>query len=134
MKLFFRLLVLILITLSSSCVFFEYTSEARQIIIKSDSFTISWDSPEYKTDTLHSPITSYKIYYCPHHTNHWKLLGEADSISSKINITNDILGYGIYDIAVSSVDSFGFESRLHTSLDTTADPITGWYINWLGSN
>ena len=117
----------------TSCKFFTYSSEAVQIQVKSTDFTIAWDSSDYIVIGS-AAINSYRIYYRNHGENRWKFLDEIANIGNcEYKIMNSVLDYGIYDFAVSSVNKEGAESDLHTSLDTTADPVTGWYINWIGS-
>ena len=57
-----------------------------------------------------------------------------NSGSSECIINDEIMDYGVYDFAVSAVSEQGNESAFHSSLDSTANPFTGWYINWIGSN
>ena len=54
----------------------------------------------------------------------------ANLSSAEATVTTDDLVHGSYEFAVSSVSLTGMESELHTSLDETADPTTGWYLDW----
>mgnify|MGYP001045096978 CR=1 FL=1 len=38
--------------------------------------------------------------------------------------------FGVYRFAVVSVDASDLRSTYHTSLDTTAQPQSGWYVSW----
>ena len=78
-----------------------------------------------------SSVKSYRIYYRDHGAVFWIFLDEIPEIAAPqytINI-NDI-GAGSYDFGVSAVGLDDQESGLHTSLDVTADPSTGWFLSW----
>lgn len=106
-----------------------------EIIVKGKSFTLAWDSggPEIPNDP--NKTVQYNIYYRAHGLLYWNFL---TTVKSKRNpdcqITNKILDYGRYDFAVKAVNGKGEESAFHSSLDATANPFTGWYVNWIGSN
>ncbi len=57
------------------------------------------------------------------------------SINSSDNpyftVKHSDVGDGVYVFAVSTVGEGGGQSPLHTSLDYTADPISGWYVWWM---
>lgn len=65
----------------------------------------------------------------------WRYLGSVDAAgepSFTISVGASSLGYGSYELAVTSVDATGVESARHSSLDWSADPASGWYVNWYG--
>lgn len=97
--------------------------KGTEIKLAATDFTISWDSDDLSVDL-------YRIYYREHGSFNWVLLGSTDSGADlEYSIGNSMLAYGVYDFAVSSV-SGAEESELHSSMDDTAVPATGWYINW----
>lgn len=91
--------------------------------VNGTEFTIGWDCDDTTVD-------EYRIYYREHGTWSWILLGSTGS-GEILDFTVDtgILDYGVYDFAVSSVAG-SEESELHTSMDDTALPATGWYVSW----
>ncbi|MBN2658914.1 MAG: fibronectin type III domain-containing protein [Spirochaetales bacterium] len=95
----------------------------QQFDLTGPDFTISWDSEDLSAD-------HYRVYYREHGSFNWVLLGISDSgMDLDFTIDNTMLAYGTYDFAVSSV-SGDHESEFHSSMDDTAVPATGWYINW----
>ena len=111
------------------------TDEALEIVVKGSSFTLAWDSggPEIPNDP--NRAVKYKVYYRVHGSYYWRLLMEIESTGSlECVIKNEYMDYGRYDFAVSAISEQGNESSFHSSLDKTANPFTGWYINWIGSN
>ena len=118
-----------------SCSAFLPTTDPLQIISKSESLTLEWDSPNPLHSASVSDVFSYNLYYRPYSTSAWFLLTEVSAEMHPVfEITNDMLNYGLYEFAVSSVSADGTESALHESTDYTANPITGWYVNWIGSH
>jgi len=99
----------------------------KRIEITEEEFTIAWDY-EYQNGFP----DEYRMYYRHRGEDSWVLLSSVPSDSDpSFLISRDILAYGTYEFAVSSVEA-GNESDLHTSMDDTADPGTGWYVDWLG--
>lgn len=104
--------------------FSQINKPGQKISVTGVSFTIAWD---YDTP---STVDDYRIYYREHGTFVWMYLGSTGSGSIlEYTIENSALAYGVYDIAVSSV-SGSHESEFHTSMDDSAVPSTGWYIDW----
>ncbi len=111
------------------------TNESMEIIVKGSSFTLAWDSGGPDIPNNPNSAVQYKVYYRNHGSYYWRLLMEIENSGSSECIINDeIMDYGVYDFAVSAVSEQGNESAFHSSLDSTANPFTGWYINWIGSN
>lgn len=103
--------------------FSEINKPGQKISITEENFTVSWSNSETTAD-------SYKIYYRAHGSSDWIYLSTTASGSVlEYTIDQSILPYGTYDIAVSTVTG-SLESELHTSMDDTASPSTGWYIDW----
>lgn len=75
-------------------------------------------------------VESYKVYYKPHGDSTWILLDSIPSSSPNYEISHSQIGNGIWDFGVSAVDELGNESKIHSSLEVTANPNTGWYLLW----
>ncbi|MBT3273899.1 MAG: fibronectin type III domain-containing protein [Spirochaetales bacterium] len=118
----------------SACSLFEPNDNPVEILVKSQALTLAWDAPAYSGTYPGSEIVSYNVFYRVHGASDWTLLSEVEADSSpSLKITGDELDFGFYDFAVSAISESGEESPLHESTDTTADPIIGWYVNWIGS-
>ena len=100
-------------------------SQPQVIVITADHFTLYWDDSA-------DPVTEYRVYQRAHGGSEWTLL-TGGLASPEVTVTQVDLLYGMYEFAVSSVSVDGVESELHTSLDETADPGTGWYLDWTGA-
>ncbi|MCK4796044.1 MAG: fibronectin type III domain-containing protein [Spirochaetes bacterium] len=133
---------IIFLLLFSSLIFLFILSNCYQInIIKEDnpieenyliikiyesSFTLSWDSP------CDASPDSYRIYYKPHNSLIWKFLNElpADiTFEYEINYT-DLDNENIHDFGVTAIYN-ETESEPHYSLEASACPSTGWYVEWV---
>ena len=106
--------------------FSQINKAGQRIPVTTDNFTISWDYD------LLSTADEYRIYYREHGSFIWTYLGSTASGSIlEYTIDQNALVLGAYDLAVSSV-SGSEESELHSSMDDSAIPATGWYIDWTG--
>jgi hypothetical protein len=125
---------LLVLVLFISCSLFTSRYQPIEILVKGDTLTLAWDAPEYAGSYAGSVVETYIVYYRTRGAAEWKELREVEAeVSPSLTITNEDLDYGYYEFAVSAVDNDENESPLHSSTDTTADPITGWYVNWIGS-
>ena len=89
--------------------------------------TLQWDSPPSGPLQVVSYIVSYRV----HGTSNWKMLATVPASSQpEYTVLRSAVGNGSFDFAVAAVDSTGASSPLHTSLDPTADPASGWYLTW----
>jgi hypothetical protein len=97
---------------------------AEKVLCSTAEVTLAWDPPN-------PGITSYKIFYRSHESGSWILLDEipADDDPEYILYHGDF-GNGDYDFGVVAVDAETAESAMHTSLDDTAQPESGWYLSW----
>ena len=133
---FFAILALVFSLLSFSCVnplaYLDSTEDfeteadplaASRQIVEDSSFTIAWDAPES------AEVTGYRVYYRVHNETVWTMLDEIDETSLEYTVTYPELEYGEYEFAVTALSSDG-ESDYHTSLDTTALPDVGWFLDW----
>ncbi len=107
-------------------------SEASMIRIKSATLTIAWDPPDVNPHFSGYHASRYRIYYSEHNAGSWHLLDEIPATKNpEFTIGHSAMGDGVYDFAISAVTSGGQESSFHTSLDVSADPMTGWYVWWM---
>lgn len=118
-----------------SCSFFQPTNAPLELIVKGDHFSLAWDDTSWSISNNTGRAAAYRVYYRNHGDSSWKILKEmtASAGSTTLKVTNGDLGYGLYDFGVSALDDSGAESMIHSSTDMNADPVCGWYINWIGS-
>ena len=95
------------------------------IEVTADQFSLHWEASL-------DPVNEYRLYRRVHGESEWVLLVIGLN-SPQATITQAELAFGQYDFAVSYVSVSGAESDLHSSLDDTADPHTGWYLDWTGT-
>ena len=110
------------------------SAPAHQVIHKSPSLTLQWDPPP--DDFLNSPheVTSYIIYYRDYQTPSWRVLDIIPASGKpEYTVRHEQLGDGAYVFAVQSISEDSGRSAIHTSLDASADPISGWYVLWVKS-
>lgn len=103
----------------------SFNEAGERIEITEDTFTIVWNP-----DPQSGIPDSYRMYFRSRGDEPWSLLSEVvPDIEPSFTITQDNLSFGIYEFAVSAVAA-GVESDLHTSMDDTASPGTGWFVDW----
>jgi hypothetical protein len=108
--------------------------ESMQIIHKSAKLILAWDPPKTDITNSSTEVEVYQIYYREHGHSYWRLLGEVPaSRHPEITVTHEQVGNGLFDFAVRAITVDGRASPLHSSLDTNANPISGWYVLWIGS-
>jgi hypothetical protein len=99
-------------------------SDPQGIEVSGPTATIAWDEP-------FGEIDSYRVVLRIHGEDSWFVLQEEHPIA-EYTLDSAIDDHGIYDIGVVAKDysSETEESALHTSLDVTAQPDSGWYLIW----
>jgi hypothetical protein len=106
---------------------FEDVKPGGEVRMKTSSeseITLAWSPTS-------SPVKLYRIYYRDHGAAFWNFLAEIpEAAEPQYTISINDIGPGTYDFGVSAVDIDDQESGLHTSLDVTADPSTGWFLSW----
>ncbi len=129
-----KLLVVFIIFSLSSCKFIanmDFHFGPTEIVVNQQFFSLQWDFPGVDPEIDQLDASSFRIYYREHGTFKWYYLSEIPSSNEgSFFISEEQLDYGVYDFAVSYINKEGMESELHTSLDSSANPISGWYINW----
>ena len=97
---------------------FEEISRTDNVVV------LLWDAPS-------TPVYSYNVYYREHETQEWNLLATVPATEfPEYAVTAVDLKGKLLDFAVTSIDAYGNESGIHSSLDQDADPPTGWYLHW----
>ena len=101
----------------------------KAIPVTAPQVTLQWDPPA----TGGSSVTSYIVSFRIHGTSSWTTLATIPAaLQPSCTVLYTTVGAGSFDFGVTAVSSSGTDSSLHTSLDPTADPATGWYLNWWG--
>ncbi len=102
----------------------ETKAVQKQITWSADQLTLQWDPPA-------QAVTNYNVYYRAHGTSTWLSFGQIAAVPQpEYSVQHSKLGNGTFDFAVVAKNAEGDVSDYHTSLDSTADPSTGWYISW----
>lgn len=97
------------------------------VLSTASQITLQWDPPASGA----SQVVSYTVSYRTHGTSTWNTLAAVPaSAQPSYTVLRSAVGSGSFDFAVSAVDSTGASSPLHTSLDPTANPTSGWYLTW----
>jgi len=111
------------ITVEVSALFEDLNKVGERMEITEDSFIIAWDP-----DPSSGIPDAYRVYFRSRGDEPWSFLSET-APEPEFTVTEDNLSLGIYEFAVSAVAD-GVESDLHSSMDDTANPGTGWFVDW----
>ena len=126
--------VLTLATLS--CSFFGYTDEPLEVVIHGSSFTLHWDPPAGVGTSSLIQLDSYELFYRSYPGSFgsgWQTLAAVEAGRPLLlKVSGDQLDPGRYEFAVRATFADGSQSEYHRSTESTADPPSGWYLNWLG--
>jgi hypothetical protein len=94
------------------------------VSITTEQLTLQWDVPMGAVD-------HYTVYYRVHESADWIVLADVPADPQpEYTAAHSAVGDGEFDFAVVTVDASAQRSAYHTSLDTTAQPQTAWYISW----
>ena len=108
--------------------------ESMQILHKSSDLTLAWDPPLTDIPNRPTEVEKYQIYCREHETSYWRYLGEVPaSPHPEYTVEHVLLGDGLYDFAIRAITQSGQASPLHSSLDSNADPVCGWYVFWVNT-
>ena len=98
---------------------------AEMVLCSTEEITLAWDPPP-------GDIATYEIFYRTHESGTWILFDEIPADDDpEYTLYHGDFGNGEYDFGVVAVDSETAESAMHTSLDDTAQPESGWYLSWV---
>lgn len=93
--------------------------------VSGDQVTLAWDAPP-------SAVAAYKLFFRIHDTADWYTL--ADDLPAapapEYTVLHDDIGSGMFDFGVTARDAEANESSMHMSLQTSAQPDTGWFLIW----
>ena len=96
----------------------------EQYLVTNPEVTLAWDPPP-------SSVASYKLFYRDHGAASWTFLAELPAAETpQFTLTHPSFGNGDFDFGVVAVSTAAAESPMHTSLDQTAYPDSGWYLRW----
>ena len=96
-----------------------------------EKVTLTWDPPLTGAIGALAPA-AYRVYYRLHGVGSWSFLAEVPAGESpSCMVYHKDIGNGSWDFAVRAVTAAGSASLMHTSLDSTADPLSGWYVVWI---
>ena len=99
-------------------------SAVEKVLCSSEEVTLAWDPPP-------SEISTYKIFYRSHESGTWILFDEIPADDDpEYTLFHGDFGDGDYDFGIVAVDPETEESAMHTCLDDTAQPESGWYLSW----
>ena len=125
------LLAILLIFILSSCNY-PYTNEPILYHVNFHRLTLAWDPPANQSQYNPNNVVKYHLYYQRYGKRDWTFLAEVNAGENpEFTVQHDQLGNGLFNFAVSSVNTTNSESYRHSSLDVSADPISGWYVWWL---
>ena len=128
----YPIIAVTIITLLSTCSFFSPIEGPIEIPIKSETFSLAWDPPA--SAPVGKAIVSYNIYVRARGASTWEEVASTEAAENpSLQLSVADIGIGLWEFAVSTVTDAGEESEYHSSIDHTADPITGWYISLTGS-
>lgn len=106
--------------------FYTINKPGQAVVITGDVFTLAWDD-----ENPSGSVDEYRIYYREHGSWDWLYLDSTPGGGPvEYAVSTAILTKGTWDFAISCVRS-GEESELHTSMDDSALPATGWYVEWI---
>ena len=108
--------------------------EPMQILHKSADLTLAWDPPLTDIPNRPTEVEKYQIYCREHGTSYWRFLDNVlASPHPEYTVEHGLLGDGLYDFAIRAITQSGQASPLHSSLDSNADPVSGWYVFWVNT-
>ena len=110
----------------------QYANGPQKIVTNAATIDLQWETSTFEHDTAYTRINTFSIFYRIRGELEWTLIGQIPAISNPVfTIYHDNLGNGTCEFAVSAVDMRLQSSPLHTSVDRTAIPSTGWYLHWM---
>jgi hypothetical protein len=106
--------------------FIEHDLQAASLparVVRSDQAVLAWDPPAEE-------VEHYDLYYRIRGESDWVLLDTVPATPNpQYTISYEDFGDGEYEFGVVAIYGTA-ESEMHTSMDSTASPRTGWYLRW----
>jgi hypothetical protein len=100
---------------------------AKNLLMASKQVTLVWDAPPAGSPSIVKYIISYRV----HGTSAWTTLATIPATAQPSYVVSyAAIGPGSFDFAVAAVTNTGAVSAVHTSLDDTAVPPSGWFLTW----
>jgi hypothetical protein len=97
--------------------------EPDRYLVTQAEITLGWDPSS-------GEVVSYRLYYRNHGAEEWAFVAEVPSSdSAECTIAHSSIGNGDFDFGVVAVNAAAIQSPMHSSLDTTAYPVS-WYLHW----
>jgi hypothetical protein len=116
------------------CSRYPSSGPPMEIQHRSSKLTLAWDPPATDLPGTATEVVSYVLYYREHGTDYWHVLDHiAASRRPEYTLEVSRVGEGLYDFGVRALSVNGMASPLHSSLDNSADPISGWFVLWISS-
>jgi len=128
---------LVMFTLIGGCNWLRTVTygENLQIEWRYSTLTLAWDPPATDVPGRPTEVASYQVYVQQQGSSYWRFLGEAPgSRHPEFTVEHSLLGNGLYFFAVRAITTAGQASPLHTSLDSSSDPVCGWQVLWHNSD
>jgi len=100
------------------------SADLQEVTVTANQIVLQWDPPA-------QPVAKYDVYYRAHGSGSWTLLAEIPATPApEYTVAHSTLGNGSWEFGVVAIDADGNRSQNHTSLDPTAEPVTGWFVKW----
>lgn len=127
-------LLIVIVLVLTGCGIFGNAGGPEQYTMWGSEFVLQWEPPsEIGSGNTSFTYTLYYREYPGSVTSGWTELGTADASNrSRFRVDGLKLAPGAYEFGIRTVDADGNSSDMHTSTDWSADPATGWILNWLG--
>lgn len=100
--------------------------DPSEVTISGDQVTLAWDPPP-------SSVEAYRLYFRIHDTAEWYTLSDEDlpaAPTPEYTLLHADIGSGMFDFGVKALDVEENESGMHISLETSAQPDSGWFLIW----
>jgi hypothetical protein len=101
------------------------SDDPRGVTTSATQVTLAWDPAP-------SSVATYKVFFRIHDTSTWYSL--TDTLTAdpapQYTVQHSDVDNGIFDFGVVAVNAESAASRMHMSVETTAQPDTGWFLVW----
>jgi len=123
-------IIFLLLGLTGCDLLQEGTGKVKYITIRSSSFTLAWDNPHIPSGVKKEDL-KYNVFRKKAGQSVWNLIERVPfSETPHLVLSKENLEPGHYAFAVSLSDGYN-ESDKHKSTEHTADPVSGWTVQWI---